>query len=299
METGEKPTPIDAHQVKALIAQRYEAVRSNRRALFFELRSGTGSGATQSLDAFVIDTWPSSGFTRYAFEIKVNRADFLHELAQPAKRQWGMSISNEFWFVCPADVAKPEEIPETCGFLMVSKNAKMLRKVVQAKHRESEDLDMLQIAAILRAAADMIKYPGELRWLHEGKEIDGAALDELVAAERDRADNREIERLAEEKAKEIDAARIGSMNQYAEVMRAAGMEPPQFMTDPKFDGWTEYQVRQWVTANLVLGPDHRQIVNMMGNLKTAGHAIDGAREYLEKIIERKENGETDIQTRIQ
>lgn len=52
------------------------------------------------------------------YEIKVSRADLVHELANPAKaEEWGQ-YCNEFWLVCPARVLTPElmqRLPPTWG----------------------------------------------------------------------------------------------------------------------------------------------------------------------------------------
>jgi hypothetical protein len=88
--------------------------------LFFrELRVGTGrrnSGA-QRLDAFALSTLPHTAMKRICYEVKTLRADFLCELRHPLKRRIGMRYSNEFYFVTPAALVTPAEIPADCGLV--------------------------------------------------------------------------------------------------------------------------------------------------------------------------------------
>ncbi len=88
--------------------------------LFFrELRVGTGhrnSGA-QRLDAFALNTLPHTAMKRVCYEVKTSRGDFLSELKQPLKRRIGMRYSNEFYFVTPAGLVTPAEIPADCGLV--------------------------------------------------------------------------------------------------------------------------------------------------------------------------------------
>jgi len=84
-----------------------------------ELRVGTGrrNGAAQRLDAFALNTLPHMAMKRVCYEVKTSRADFLSELKRPLKRRIGMRYSNEFYFVTPAALAAPAEIPSECGLV--------------------------------------------------------------------------------------------------------------------------------------------------------------------------------------
>ena len=88
--------------------------------LFFrELRVGTGrqNGGAQRLDAFALNTLPHTAMKRVCYEVKTSRGDFLTELKQPLKRRIGMRYSNEFYFVTPAALVTPAEIPADCGLV--------------------------------------------------------------------------------------------------------------------------------------------------------------------------------------
>lgn len=139
---------------------RYEDHR--RYALFEQVANATGYGARSWVDAVVMCLWPSDGLNRMAFEVKISRADFLNELANPTKNAWARHVCNEFWFVAPKDVIKEEELPEGDGWLRP--HGKGLAIVRHAKRKQADD-SVEFIAALARsmqkqkdwAKADLIK----------------------------------------------------------------------------------------------------------------------------------------------
>ncbi len=281
-------TKITAESIKALIAQKYS---ESKFVTFFELRSSTG-GAMGSIDAFVMNVWPSSKFPRYAFEIKVSRADLMHELKRPDKRQWSFDMSNEFWFVCAAGICKPDEIPQNCGLMVVSKNGQMLRVMKRAQWREAQPLKERQIAAIIRAASRMQKYPETLIWLRAGEEIDMNELDVIVRSRRDDVDNDDIDKKAKAIARDMLQSQNSDMARYAEAMREAGIEPPDFMLGKSTGYLYDYTVTEWVQENLVSGADGRELLTAVRELKTVDIALKSARDAIIRLtVRKKDNGD--------
>lgn len=90
-----------------------------------ELRVGTGHGrhSLQRLDAFALNCYPHRAMKRICYEVKMSRADFRTELKNPLKRRIGMRFSNEFYFVTPPGLLKPEEIPPDSGLVEIGKAA--------------------------------------------------------------------------------------------------------------------------------------------------------------------------------
>ena len=88
---------------------------------FDEVRIGTGYGkdAEQRLDFWAIEAIPSKRFRRAAYEIKISRSDFLKEIRNPYKRRRGLLLSNEFYFVAPVGMIKPDELPIEAGLIEV------------------------------------------------------------------------------------------------------------------------------------------------------------------------------------
>lgn len=79
--------------------------------------TGRRNGGGQRLDAFALNTLPHLAMKRVCYEVKTSRADFLCELRQPLKRRIGMRYSNEFYFVAPAHLLDPSEVPVEAGLV--------------------------------------------------------------------------------------------------------------------------------------------------------------------------------------
>ncbi|MFX3631873.1 MAG: hypothetical protein ACE3L7_07310 [Candidatus Pristimantibacillus sp.] len=127
-------------------------------AFFDELRAGTGyknirkgMNPEQRFDAWAINLYPSKGHMTIAYEVKVSRSDFLHEIANPTKREQALQHSNEFYFAVPAGLVRPDEIPEECGLLYV--NEDLTTKVIKkAPYRDEVLLTWGLLASIARRA---------------------------------------------------------------------------------------------------------------------------------------------------
>lgn len=127
-----------------------------------ELRFGTAWGSLaipghyknvrfeQRIDAFALHTWPSKKFQRWAYEIKVSRGDFLHEINEPDKRVGAMHISNYFYFAAPVGLIKEHELPDNCGLIEINEKRET-KIVVTAPWREACDPYWALVASMGRA----------------------------------------------------------------------------------------------------------------------------------------------------
>jgi len=108
-----------ATDLVALIRRRYAATNGayNRSVVLEQVPDGTGMIQNRWIDVAAFEMWPSKGLTRSAFEVKVNRSDFLRELQSPEKYKWCIQSFHEFWFVAPKDVIQLAEIPKGIGWL--------------------------------------------------------------------------------------------------------------------------------------------------------------------------------------
>lgn len=115
---------ITAHNIKKLLHLRHAAPRNGLGgwAVFDEFIPGTGtsSSAGSRIDVWAMNVWPSGGFVTIAYEIKVSRGDFLRELKDDHKRDWALTFSDEFYFVAPKDLIKPDELPDNSGLIEVA-----------------------------------------------------------------------------------------------------------------------------------------------------------------------------------
>lgn len=118
---------------------------------FGELRAGSGHGygADHRIDAWAMNCYPSKKLAKLAFEIKVSRADFLREMARPRKREFALSVSNQFYFVTPPGLVMAGELPHDCGLMVVNADGEI--KIVQpAPERLCDRPSWLFIASLGR-----------------------------------------------------------------------------------------------------------------------------------------------------
>lgn len=103
------------------------------------------------LDVWAISLWPSDGYCRACYEIKVSRGDWLKELKQPAKRRLGVILSNEYWLATPPGLVRPEELPPEAGLMEVDK-AGRCTVARQAPWRETLPPTWALVATVARRA---------------------------------------------------------------------------------------------------------------------------------------------------
>lgn len=122
-------------------------------ALFFEVGDGTGSLVTRRADAVVQCLWPSRGLWLAGVEIKVSRADWLRELADPAKAD-AIHRFCDHWYlaVSDAEIVRAGELPDGWG-LLAPRAGKLAVKVRPAK-LAPQPITAAFRAALLRAAQD-------------------------------------------------------------------------------------------------------------------------------------------------
>jgi hypothetical protein len=244
-------------------------------AVFFEMRNGTGARATERyVDALALNLWPSSGLRRIVYEIKTSRADFARELAQPQKRAWGLEISHEFWFACAHGVCGPTEIPENCGLLVATKDGSALKIVKHAPARTPRDWTAAEVAAIARRAVDREQFKGP-RWQYAGQDLDAAALDAIIAAERPAADAHAIEERARALAAEATKPARECLRIYAGVLESASITPPAWMAAGDLNAAGKWDATDW--ARNLINPNAADLA------RRAGRELDTLSRHLEPI----------------
>jgi hypothetical protein len=179
-------------------------------ALFAQVPDGTGSNQGRTADAIAMSLWPSRGLEVHGFEIKVSRADWLKELANPAKAE-AIARFCDRWWVVVADVAhvKDDELPPGWGLLAL-KTAK-LHQVKAAPKRKPLPITSSFLAGLLRAAQkadpDMAAIEAaRTSGFEAGKK---AGLDQGASALRRAQDDLRAERMARQKFEEASGLNIG------------------------------------------------------------------------------------------
>ena len=105
-----------AQEIKDALSSKYTRYNAANnfpatKWVFFDEVADDPNARHSIIDFYVLNCWRSGNFASIAFEIKVYRNDFLKELKEPEKRAFGLSVSNEFYFVTPPGLAKLEENP--------------------------------------------------------------------------------------------------------------------------------------------------------------------------------------------
>ncbi len=113
--------------------------------VFKELRIGCGfnGGNELSIDVWAIKPAASSGCPAISYEIKISRGDFLRDLKSPLKQRGARLFSDQFFYVAPPGMIKPEEVPDWAGLMEPYKpeyweNWKSLKTMVPAPFRSKE-----------------------------------------------------------------------------------------------------------------------------------------------------------------
>lgn len=143
--------PIDAAGVRACI-QSHFGTGGEKYAVLFEVRNGTAWRANRSVDAVVMGLWPSLGMELWGMEIKTARYDWLREMKDPGKASEVFSYFDRWFLVAPADIIKPDEIPQPWGWLVPE--GRGLRQVREAQKNDSvKAVDRDFLGALMRRVA--------------------------------------------------------------------------------------------------------------------------------------------------
>lgn len=168
-------TEIKADELVEVLAETYSLPYWNG---FAELRDIPPKWGRR-IDFFAISVDNKKGYGySIAFEIKVTRADFGHEIDQPQKRSAFFHQSNEFYFVTPQGLVSPDEVPENCGLLEYDGT---LKRVKVAQQRLDIRYEPEFVASILgRQVAKRNLKP----WYQLlGREVSKETLDKYVSKE--------------------------------------------------------------------------------------------------------------------
>lgn len=294
------PPQITAEDLRRLILDHHQIGKKRSRgvgsqeswAVFFELRNGTGYGRTDRyLDAFAMNLWESKKFWRVAYEFKVSRTDFLAELKKPEKRSWGMSISNEFYFVTPPEVIKPTEVPEGCGLMVV--HGQKLKRVVVAKQREAADFTMSEMAAIARQVQNQFDYSA-FKVRYNGCELDEEALDMLVQQRLDDEIQSRIVQWAKTKIEGKMQSLTNALTWTREELIKAGLQPMPWLEEIEkvlpcphavhFEGGRPGSIRKWVQENVYPGPTVPELTAALNQHGDVQKSMVFLRQRLEKAL---------------
>lgn len=127
---------MNATDVKEALHRRYakpsQGKPGERYVCIEEARSGAGfQGNNGQCDFLAINTWRSRGMELIGHEVKVSRADWTAELADPAKAERFAQYCCRWYVVAPSALASDikHEVPPAWGLLSVSDAGRVTQTV--------------------------------------------------------------------------------------------------------------------------------------------------------------------------
>ncbi|ARO22904.1 hypothetical protein TAL182_CH01091 [Rhizobium sp. TAL182] len=174
-------------------------------AIMWEVSNATGGGRNRYADAVIMSLWPSRGLELHGVEIKISRADWKREAADPAKAE-AIARFCDRWYVhtAPGVVDDLSDLPPAWGLREFDGRA--WRTVREAAKNEPEPITRSFLAALLRRADDMMRL----------------MINEATREARDRV-SEEIEKHRQTREREIQEAaerRTASLNDKAKNFEA-------------------------------------------------------------------------------
>ena len=160
-----------APDIVAALHKRYPAPEY---AAFQEVANGTGANARRWIDVLVMAIWPSRGLQVIGIEIKVSKADWKRELADPKKADAIGKYCDLWWIATPPGIVDPETLPLNWGLMELGPHGfKVIKKAPKLK---PEPLTKGFVASILRRAQEnqekvttLVVRAARQKWLAEKK----------------------------------------------------------------------------------------------------------------------------------
>jgi hypothetical protein len=173
------PIPeLNAKRIIGLLSEKYEV---NEWAFYYEVPNALSNQKKNVIDGYAIHCWdtaPGNGYS-IAFEVKVDRYDFVRELSDPSKRKFFIDNSNEYYFVAPKGLLKESEIPPECGYIEVFDNG--LNTIKIAQQRTGIIYSPEFVASLLRKQDERKQDLTEFRiFKHAGKLITREDIEKII-----------------------------------------------------------------------------------------------------------------------
>ncbi len=125
-------------------------------ALMWEVGEATGAMAKRYADAVMMSLWPSRGLELHGVEIKISRADWRREAADPGKAEAVARYCDRWWIhTAPGVVDDLSDVPPTWGLREF--DGKSWKTVREAEKTPAEAISRPFLAALLRRADGMMR----------------------------------------------------------------------------------------------------------------------------------------------
>jgi len=138
-----------------------------------QVPDGTGAAKRRTIDALMVQCWPSRGLSLTAIEYKRTVADFRRELKQPEKAESVAAYCDALIVLAPKGVVPAAELPPAWGLWEIHETAKqrrLLRTVApQPTAERTKAVPLKFLVSILRARE---RYNGDAGRLEEARRAD-------------------------------------------------------------------------------------------------------------------------------
>lgn len=135
-----------------------EALRVWKDASIWASELAFDDGARRC-DFWTISPNTSGGFLATAYEIKISRADFRRD--NHMKQRQARLFSDRFYYVAPAGLLKPEELPDWAGLVEFA-DGKLTQRVI-APHRCKEAPTWQLVVSLIRNSGEIRRDTDALR----------------------------------------------------------------------------------------------------------------------------------------
>lgn len=152
-----------------------------------QVPDATGAAQRRTMDALLVQCWPSRGLTLTCVEYKRTVSDFRRELKQPEKADRIARYCHAMLVLAPKGVVPVGELPPRWGLWEIHQTAKrcqLLRTVAPQVNVDPRQVPLSFLVSILRARE---RYNGDAAKLEELRRAD-------LERERQRIENAVMER---------------------------------------------------------------------------------------------------------
>lgn len=119
------------------------------------------------IDVLAVSTWRSQGYRAVAYEIKINRGDYLSERRSPQKLHDALKIATQFYYATPPGLLRLNEVPETFGLMEFNKigRATVIRAAAEIEPDLNTDAQYIARLARKYARDTLVRFGVDLsKW---------------------------------------------------------------------------------------------------------------------------------------